>query len=454
MENSSKFQELREKYNTFIYEKYEIIENELDYTFKFKFVIPKLAEFNPTIKIAKKNIKNKKVNTNLLNKLVFHMGLVELISYFKCVCSKEIIIKCGYLNEEQIKWWSKLYYNGLGEFLYLNNIDIPEKELINIKCLGEKIKTLDVDFIGNGILIPIGGGKDSNVSLELLNKNYENNTCFIINPKPVHLECANVAGYNDEKIIVVERTIDENLIKLNNEGFLNGHTPFSAMVAFLTFICAYLNNKRYIVLSNEASANEPTVPGTNINHQYSKTYEFENDFNNYTQKYFNIDIKYFSLLRPLYELQIAKLFAKYKKYHHIFKSCNVGSKTLPWKWCCNCAKCLFIYIILSPFLERNELINIFGEDLFENKELLDIFIELLGYSEKKPFECIGTYEEVRLAVSMTIKKYKGELPFLLKYFSDNYPLVKDESILNSYNEINNLDEYFVKMIKGEIFDNE
>jgi hypothetical protein len=71
---------------------------------------------------------------------------------------------------------------------------------------------------------------------------------------------------------------------------------------------AYLTNRKYIVLSNEGSANEPTVIGTNINHQYSKTYEFECDFYQYTKKYFNIDIKYFSLLRPIKEIQIAYLF--------------------------------------------------------------------------------------------------------------------------------------------------
>lgn len=450
MGNAKKFQELREKFDTFIYDSYEILESNEDYTLKFNFIIPNLVEFHPTIKFSKKNITNQNINDNLLNQMVFHLGLVELISYYKCVCSKTIVIKCGYLNEEQINWWNKLYYNGLGEFLYVNNIDITEDEFVNIECLGEKIEVADVSYQGVGNLIPIGGGKDSNVSLELLSSEYDTNTCFIINPKEVHLACADAALYTDDKIFKVERKIDQNLIELNKEGYLNGHTPFSAMVAFLTYICAYFANKKYIVLSNEASANEATILGTNINHQYSKTYEFENDFNTYTKKYFNIDIKYFSLLRPLSELQIAKLFAHYKKYHHIFKSCNVGSKELLWKWCCNCAKCLFIYIILSPFLAKEELIDIFGEDLYENKDLLNIFIELLGYSDKKPFECIGTYQEVRLAVSLTITKRKEELPYLLKYYQNNYPLELNDEMLTSFNEENNLDEHFVKIVKGAI----
>ena len=121
------------------------------------------------------------------------------------------------------------------------------------------------------------------------------------------------------------------------------------------------------------------------------------------------------MLRPLSELQIAKLFSRYEKYHKVFKSCNVGSKSSPWIWCCNCPKCLFVYSILSPFLYKDKLVEIFGQDMFENTLLLSTFIELCGYGEIKPFECVGTYSEVRYAVSETIRKYedKPNLPYLL-----------------------------------------
>ena len=190
--------------------------------------------------------------------------------------------------------------------------------------------------------------------------------------------------------------------------------------------------------------------GTKINHQYSKTYEFENDFNLYTKKYFNIDVKYFSLLRCLNEFQIGMLFSNYKKYHTIFKSCNVGSKEKPWKWCCNCAKCMFVYIILSPFLYKEELINIFGQDLYENKDLLDTLLELSGNSKTKPFECVGTYEEVRYALSLTIEKHKDNLPYLLKYYKDNFDLSLDNKFEKDFNYENNLDDKFINIVREEL----
>lgn len=441
----NKFENLRNKYKEFIYEKYEIIENNNEYEIIFHFNIPNLTTFEPKLIIEKENITNKNINKDFLEYLVFNIGLVELISYVKCTCSPNIIIKCGYLNNEQINWFKKLYYNGLGEFLYRNNINISEQELFNIETTQEK-KEFNIEYNGIGNLIPVGGGKDSNVTLELLKE--EDNTCFIINPKGANIECANISGYNT---ITIKRILDKKIIELNKEGFLNGHTPFSAIVAFTSFLCAYLSNKKYIILSNEDSANQSTVIGTNINHQYSKTYEFECDFNNYTKKYFNIDIKYFSLLRPLTEFQIGMLFSKIEKYHKTFKSCNLGSKGETWEWCCNCPKCLFVYTILSPFLYKEKLINIFGKDLYEDETLLETFKELLGYKETKPWECVGTYEEVRYAVSLLIKKLENQkLPYLLEYYKNNYPLYLNEKFETKYNEKNNLNEHFEKIIKEAI----
>lgn len=448
--NQEKFNKFRNEYPNFIYDKYEIIEEKDFIKIIYHFNIEGLVSFRPYYILEKKYITNKNINKKLFNYLIFHIGLIELVSYFKCTCSPNVIINAGYINEDQIKWFKKLYYYGLGEMLYTNQINVKEEDLMNVTCTCNEEVFDDLDYEGIGNLIPIGGGKDSNVTLELMKNEFNNNTCFVINPKDIHINCAEVGGYSNDKLFLIKRVLDRKIVDLNNAGFLNGHTPFSSLVAFVSYFCAYISNKKYIILSNEASANEPTVLGTKINHQYSKTYEFENDFNEYTKKYFNIDIKYFSLLRCLNEFQIGLLFSNYKKYHNIFKSCNVGSKTTPWKWCCNCPKCLFIYIILSPFLCKEELVNIFGEDLYEKKELLDDLLELSGYSENKPFECVGTYGEVRYALSLTINKLGEDLPYLLKYYKNYFGLELNNKYENEFNEENNLDSKFIDIVKEEL----
>ncbi len=445
-----KFLSLREKYPNFIYDSYEIIDDGINIKILYHFEIEGLTSFNPYYLIDKKYITNKNIDNDLLNYMAFHIGMIELVSYFKCTCSKNVIIKAGYINDDQINWFKKLYYYGLGEMFYTNGINTTIDSFMNITCVCNDKKTFNTSYEGVGNLIPVGGGKDSNVTLELMKDEFSSNTCFIINPKDVNIECCKIANYDDSNIFIVKRVLDKNLLDLNSKGFLNGHTPFSSLVAFVSYLCGYLQNKKYIILSNEGSANEPTIPGTRINHQYSKTYEFENDFNLYTKKYFNIDIRYFSLLRPLNEYQIAMLFSHYKKYHNIFKSCNVGSKSLPWKWCCDCPKCLFVYIILSPFLYKDELVNIFGCDLYEKKELLNTLLELTLYSDIKPFECVGTYGEVRYALSTLISKYDGELPYLLKYYKEHFKLSLDTKYEKEFNNENNLEDKFIDIIKKEV----
>ena len=145
------------------------------------------------------------------------------------------------------------------------------------------------------------------------------------------------------------------------------------------------------------------------------------------------------------------LFSNYKQYHQIFKSCNVGSKTQPWKWCCNCPKCLFVYTILSPYLYKEDLVKIFGEDMFENQNLIKTFDELLGYSETKPFECVGTYEEVRFATSKTINKLNNqELPYLLNYYKNKYPLELDTNYEKLFNNEHNIPMEYIELIRKEL----
>lgn len=442
MDNLDKFNLYRERYPNFIYKSFSYNFDNEYLKIEYNFEVVGLEEFSPKINIPIKYITNN-YNKDYLEYLIGNIGLIELISYVKCTCSKNIIIDALYVNDDQIKFLNKLYYNGLGELLYTNGINVDEDELFNITCTKNKSLLPKINYVGSGNLICVGGGKDSCVSLEIL-KNEDNNSCLIINPKTPSLECSRIAGYSEDNIICIERILDKKIIELNKQGYLNGHTPLSAMIAFVSLLTAYLSGKKNIILSNEASANEATVIGTSINHQYSKTYEFEVDFNNYINNFIGLDIKYFSLLRGLSEYNIAKIFSSYSKYHNAFKSCNLGSKEKEWIWCCNCAKCLFIYIILSPFIKLEDRIKIFGDNLYDREDLIDVFLEIVGYSNTKPFECVGTFGEARYAVSQVISE--GEAGYLLNYFKNHFPLELDGTMIEEYNNKNNLDSHYNSLV--------
>ena len=112
------------------------------------------------------------------------------------------------------------------------------------------------------------------VTLELLKRGEQDVIPFLLNPKKEQEEILKIAGLKNP--IIAIRTIDPRLLQLKGKGYLNGHTPFSAYLAFLSVLCATLFDIKYIALSNERSSNEGNVRylGKTINHQYSKSFEF------------------------------------------------------------------------------------------------------------------------------------------------------------------------------------
>ena len=415
MNNTDKFHAFREKYPLFVYEnfKYSIEENGLKIEFTF---VNGEHTFTPTLLVEKKDFFSfSHLSKEQLDLLVFNMGMVELISYWKAFCSPKVIIKPFALREKQIEFFKKLYYNGLGEFFYVNGINISQEEFMTIENANNTYTSPQNFETFDQYIVPIGGGKDSVVTLDLLMSANRDVIPFIINPRGATVDCCLIAGFSQEKTLTCKRVIDAHLLELNSKGCLNGHTPFSAMLAFTTLLISALTKRKYIALSNEDSASESTVKGSEVNHQYSKSLEFENDFRNYVSEFISQDFYYFSFLRPLSELHIAKLFSKLN-YQSVFKSCNSGSKQNIW--CGKCPKCLFAFIILSPFLSKEELIEIFSKNLFEDKDLEEYFLQLCGERQTKPFECVGTISEVRAALSLCLrnKRKDFENDYLMKIF--------------------------------------
>ena len=431
IENQQRFDSLREDFKTFTFYSQEVGLEEGALKMTFHFSLDERYYFHPTMTIPARPFYHwESIPMEQLESLAFHIGMVELVSYWKLACPKTIVVKPFALKLCQKKWWRHLYYNGLGEFRYLNGIDCSEHDFLKIESGTDRdFASVDVP-LDEKTLIPVGGGKDSVVTLECL-RNEMPVIPLILNPRGATVSCVAAAGYAMDDVAVINRTLDPTMLRLNNEGFLNGHTPFSALLAFLTLMIGVGTGSKYIALSNESSANESTVPGTDINHQYSKSIEFERDFREYVSLHLNETIQYFSFLRPLNEMQIASLFSDCEAYHEVFRSCNAGSKTD--SWCGKCPKCLFTWIILSPFLSRKRLTQIFGKDLWADPELKPIFEELNGTSAVKPFECVGTVEEVRACV----EAMEGDR-------------TKVEEILNRFNEENFLPEKFAKILKSKL----
>lgn len=396
VENQQRFDDLRKKYEQFTFCSQEVCLKEGNLVLTFHFSLDNRYYFHPTLTIPSRPFYHwEAVPKDQLESLAFHIGMVELVSYWKLACPKTVVVRPFDLKLCQKKWWRHLYYQGLGEFRYLNSIHCEERDFLKIESgTDREFAAVDVP-LEEKTLVPVGGGKDSVVTLELLRKEMQV-IPLIMNPRGATVNCVKAAGCTLDDVAVINRTLDPTMLRLNDEGFLNGHTPFSALLAFVTLLISIGSGAKYIALSNESSANESTVPGTDINHQYSKSIAFERDFRDYVRQFLTEEAQYFSFLRPLNEMQIAWFFSQCEAYHEVFRSCNAGSKTD--SWCGKCPKCLFTWLILSPFIPRKRLVEIFGKDLMEDSELRPVFEELNGTAAVKPFECVGTVEEVRACV--------------------------------------------------------
>lgn len=396
------FKELRSKHPEFIYNDFEINFSGRDLRVSFDFEILPDIKFRPEIILP-----NVSLNKNIDN-LVFNLGLIEMLSYWKATCSPKIIIKAGYLSEDQIVFWKNLLIKGLGEFFYTNQIDFTQDGLVNFEVRSHMSSGKPFDgTLKDRDLILVGGGKDSVVTLDSISKSRKEFNCLLLNPTDAAVKIADAVGCKNP--IIIKRIIDPKLLELNEQGYLNGHTPFSAYLAFLSTLSSVIYDFKNIVVSNESSSNEGNVSwmgherdiSYEINHQYSKTTEFEKNFREYSKKYL-APVNYYSFLRSLGELEISELFSKMPKYHKLFRSCNKGAKT--GIWCGKCPKCVSTYLTLYPFLGEKTR-QIFGKDLLEDESLIPVVKGLLRENNiLKPFECVATVREIKTAILLGRKK--------------------------------------------------
>lgn len=427
-------EKLMEKFNTFYFDSFKFDKKSFKahffYSFDFEDKEKHRIKFEEVIDFKSDNIS---LNLDwkediILDNILFNIHLALWISYYKLYPTKNLVINSWYLNTKQIIFWKKFYLFWLWEFLIKNNIN--PNWIINFINSSEKkwdIKKFKINW--NKVLLPWWWWKDSIVSSVLL-ENFDNKydfTPFIFWKIDQIKENTLIVLWKE--LLNIKRIISKNLFQLNNEWYYNWHVPITWIIAFISQLVCYLYNYRYTILSNERSASEWNTiwKWVNINHQYSKSNEFEKDFNNYTFEYFSEDSKYFSLLGWIYEYKIAEIFSKKaKKYFDKFSSCNRNfvinkDSWLKNNWCNKCEKCCFVYLLLSSFLLEEDMHKIFWTNLFKNKELIWTFQELIWFSWNKPYECVWTYEECLYSSYKAIKLHRDsllDLPFVLNKIED------------------------------------
>ena len=338
-------------------------------------------------------------------------GLLDLtaivlgVSYFKLLAPFVITAPQLALTEAERAFVIDLYENGLGEFYARNNLERFGRLRL---MTGTADRTaVPGPMLQHRALLPIGGGKDSLVSVQLLEAAGAAFTPFAVNPKGPILTSVERIG---RPPIYITRTLDPEMIRLSGEpGYLTGHVPSTAINSMIAALCALLYSYDRIVLSNERSASEGNAmhDGREVNHQYSKSLAFEERLAGVLAEATGGALGYFSLLRPYSEARIASLFARQTRFDKVFSSCNRNFRYNGHDgplWCGECSKCHFVFLILAPVMEKDRLLGIFGQNLLAKPENEASFRELTGLAGQKPWECVGEILEAAACLMALTRK--------------------------------------------------
>jgi len=424
------------KYTTFFFESFSFDTQTLEATFVYHF--DETLFFTEKIYFRDTRFPLREyLDTNIIENFLFPLHIALGISYYKFFPTETLVVRSGKLDTFQTDFWEKFYRNGLGEFLFQNHID--PTHLFQFSSQSKKIYQKKEFSTQGKYLVPVWGGKDSIVTIELLKKWNFDFDLFTFATKD-HILYESTQHISGKNRLFIRRELSRNIPEILKNGAQNGHVPISGMMAFVLQMCAYIYDYQYIVMSNEYSANFGNTQyfGQEINHQRSKSFEFENHFRQYTRKYLSSGIEYFSLLRGWYEGKITQVFSQIgKQYFGKFSSCNTNFTILSQKkdwhlWCGKCPKCAFVYAILRPYLTDEETLQIFGKELYEDTSLESLFCELLWISGHKPFECVWESEEVVLGVYQSMKlveKWKKNPPFLFAILQKELQWISGEKII-------------------------
>jgi hypothetical protein len=430
------------KYEQFIFQSYTF--NESTKTVRFSYVYDDALTFTESYRF---DFDFANYDKTALDRALQQLFFVAGVSYYKAYIPPKISIAAGKIDATAAAFYSQTYQKGLGEFFYVNKLD--PRTPINFPVNADAVPPVTATP-AEGLLVGVGGGKDSLVSIELLRAKFPDIVTWSLGHREQLEPLVERIGLPHHW---VERTIDRQIIDLNQADALNGHIPISAIFACVGTVVAILSGKRDAIVSNEQSANEPTLTydGVAINHQYSKSQEFETSYQTLLKHAFGDSQRYYSTLRPLSELKIAELFSQvgFEKYHDVFSSCNSafrqGEHHLFWDG--TCPKCAFVFLALTPFVSREKLEALFsGKNLLLDPTLRETYENLLGIAGEKPLECVGEIKETRAAMRLAQKQYpeltyEFELPDDYDYtqlMPHNLPDDIAEQLLASFSGPNNV----------------
>jgi hypothetical protein len=381
---------------------FRIVDNEYDHSSRtayLRYALDDRYSFEETVTFETVPPPGIPVDGGGLDRALRHLHIAAGTSYYKAAAPPVVVVEGTGLSASELEFHRRLYDDGLREFAVTNRLPVPRTvEIRAVPTLpvgADQLRTLRP----GGLVVPIGGGKDSMVLIEAVRQ--VGPKLLAVNPHPLVIE---LAGQTGLELIVIRRKLSPELARLTSVGALNGHVPITAIVSLIAVLGSFVYGYDSIAMAIERSASEETrlVDGVPVNHQYSKSLDFENLFRRLISDSVDPGLTYGSALRRYSELAIARAFSRLTGYHATFCSCNTAFRQQAEagdRWCGHCPKCRFVGLMLAPFLTPEALTAIIGRDMFDDPEQVEGFAALMS-EDDKPFECVGERRESAAAMRM------------------------------------------------------
>ncbi len=404
---------LREEYPVFRIEGARAVPGPSGVTLEFAFAAGDLR-FRPVVEFAGlRPDEAGRVVTATAQRMIRALAIVEAFSYWKALCSPVIEVALPAPDAAELDWWQAFWPGAMGEFFYRNQIDYTAPGFLVIQGpAGGTAASAGAggpggpggpgsagDAPAGPPLVLFSGGKDSLALARIVSANAGAAPVdfFLYNPGE---RLRGLAGSlaSGGRLVEVRRTILPELLRLNAADHPNGHTPFSAYLAFAAMLTGYLRGSGPVMAGNSRSDDEPNVRsylGRPVNHQWTKSYEFETALRSYRDRWLPAAPGYSSPLRPLYEVQVIASLAGDVDAYLRTASCN---QVRGGGWCLSCAKCAWVFLATAALFGHDLAIRKTGGDMFADPALAGVYQEMAGLTGVKPFECTGSEDEVRAAI--------------------------------------------------------
>lgn len=355
------------------------------------------------------------------------LHLMAGVSYWKAALPPEIVVEGDSLDRADADYFTEVWTHGLGEFFCRNDIDPAGR----VRFPGDRSppeRSRSGAYDPDKVYVLIGGGKDSAVSIEALRAAGVDAVALSVGSSEWIARAAKVSGLPHA---VIRRRVDPALMALNARGARNGHVPISAILAHAALLLCAVTGRSAVIASNERSASYGNVSfrGMEVNHQWSKGLRFERVLRDWSDRNLPGGARWMSLLRPLSELRIARCFAGHPRWFDDVTSCNANfrldGRAAPARWCGRCPKCVFVYAVTAPFLDDDGARRLFGRSFLADAENVPMAAMLCGVEGHKPFECVGTPDEVRAALWLASRSPRERDGAVVRWFNATVPLSDD-----------------------------